>query len=85
MKHARKDYQGRIVDLKDEIPAEEPVFLVRAQDKFGARLLRTYAQMHEDHPEGNREMAMIVRHHADQMDRWPKKKVADLPAPSTGK
>ena len=33
MKHARSDYQARIQDVAGLIPADEPVFFIRGQDK----------------------------------------------------
>ena len=43
MKHARNDYNGRIVDLQNKIPEDEPVFLLRAQDKLAPELLLQWA------------------------------------------
>jgi hypothetical protein len=40
--HARQDYQDRIVDLKHEIPEDEPVFLLRGQDIFCSTTLDFY-------------------------------------------
>jgi DNA repair exonuclease SbcCD ATPase subunit len=42
MKHARSDYQNRIVDLAGKIPANEPVFLLRAKDLCALPTLHAY-------------------------------------------
>jgi hypothetical protein len=77
MKHARADYQRRIVDVDGIIPAEEPVFLIRAQDHVGALVVRQWAALHEAHG-GDYELARMARAQADAMDQWPVKKAADL-------
>jgi hypothetical protein len=45
MIHARADYQARIVDLKNEIPADEPVLLIRGQDQFASATLDCYIEL----------------------------------------
>lgn len=42
MKHLRPDYQNRIVDLAGKIKADEPVFLLRAQDLCSLPALSAY-------------------------------------------
>jgi hypothetical protein len=44
MLHARKDYQ-RIQDPKNLIPSDEPVFLMRAQDKLFITMLVIYRML----------------------------------------
>ena len=61
------------------LPDDEPVFLLRAQDKFAADTVRYWANLVETYGRG-REIAFIAREHAAKMDAWPKKKVPDLPA-----
>lgn len=78
MKHARDDYQERIVDMDDEIPGDEPVFLIRAQDQVSGDAVRAWADLHEA-AGGNPELAERAREHADLMDAWPTKKAADRP------
>lgn len=57
----------------DEIPKDEPVFLLRAQDFHAPDTVRYWASLQ---PEGKlRDMAI---EHARLMDRWPVKKIADL-------
>lgn len=72
MKHARKDYDARIVDLENKIPIDEPVFLLRGQDQFAPRLLLMYAT--EIRLSGGDElMARNVEDHAQSMIRWQSK------------
>jgi hypothetical protein len=44
MKHAREDY-NRIQDPAGLIPQDEPVFLIRGQDRCGPEALRNYARL----------------------------------------
>lgn len=70
MLHARDDYnQGKM----DTIPKDEPVFLLRAQDKTASATLRYWASLQ---PEGT--LKQLAENHADLMDEWPVKKTADL-------
>ncbi len=70
MKFSRDDYNNRIVDKAGKIPADEPVFLLRAQDKHAPSTLRHYAALLEE--DGNIEMAEELRAHARQMIVWQK-------------
>jgi hypothetical protein len=45
MKHVREDYQSRIVDLDHKIGEDEPVFLLRGQDKCFIPMLQLYLWM----------------------------------------
>lgn len=68
MKHARPDY-NRIQDPQGIIPHEEPVFLFRAQDKYGHLLVERYAEWLE--ADGvDPEMVQTVRDHAARMKAW---------------
>lgn len=61
------------------VPIGEPVFLIRGQDIVGAAAVRAWADL----AEANGAAVQIVeaaRSHAAQMELWPDKKVADLPA-----
>lgn len=77
MKHARADYD-RIQDPDGKIPADEPVFLLRAQDELACKAVAYYASLCEQAQAP--EVAAKARGHADLMAAWPKKKVPDLPA-----
>lgn len=70
MIHARKDY-NRIQDPENKIPENEPVFLLRGQDKFAPELLlRWAAKLRLDG--GDPEMARLVEEHAQSMIGWQK-------------
>lgn len=84
MRHARADYM-KIQAPKSLIPADEPVFLIRAQDSLSGEALRHYADLNDAHG-GDATLSASVREHALLMDAWPKKKMPDLPTeqPNTG-
>ena len=70
MKHARADYD-RIQDPENKIPENEPVFLLRGQDRFApALLLRWAAELRLSG--GEPEMARMVEEHAQKMIEWQK-------------
>lgn len=77
MLHPRKDYE-HIQDPSGKIPANEPVFLLRAQDKVAARTVRAWADYNVD-AGGDPALSKTAREYADKMDAWPVKKLADLP------
>ena len=76
MKHARSDY-NRIQDPANKIPADEPVFLIRAQDKVGSATVRMWAELN-DLMGGDPAMSNSARVHAAHMENWTKKKLADM-------
>lgn len=79
MLHARTDYDARIQDSDSLIPANEPVFLIRAQDPLSEIVLKNYADLHELIG-GPSELADTVREHANRMALWKnKKELADAP------
>lgn len=78
MIHARKDYNERIQDTANQIPAEEPVFLIRAQDQVGHTAVRAWAYLHRTNG-GSDAAYELAMQHADRMEAWPKKKPADVP------
>lgn len=74
MQHARDDYNKRIQDSANLISPDEPVFLLRAQDVTAAAVVRYWANLQ---PNGKqKDMALA---HAELMEAWPIKKLADLP------
>jgi hypothetical protein len=77
MKFTREDYNKRIVDTAGKIPADEPVFLLRAQDVYAPSTMRFYARLLED--DRNFEMAEELRNHARQMIVWQKSVRVHLP------
>lgn len=67
---------GQITTEKKEIPEEEPVFLIRAQDALSGPIVRDYAILYlavtNDKPGFNRIIDV-----ANKMDMWHHKKVPD--------
>lgn len=80
MKHARDDY-NRIQDPAGLIPANEPVFLLRAKDAMAYLAVAYYAQMIED-AGGDAEIVRRSRDQALAMREWPIHKMPDLPKQS---
>jgi hypothetical protein len=87
MKHARKDYQERIQDSAGIIPADEPVFLLRGQDKLAPGIVDEWATqlaMSFKTPYSKDRMAMVqaARGQAKLMREWQEKhgsKIPDMP------
>lgn len=80
MKHAREDYK-RIQDPEGKIPEDEPVFLLRAQDKFAPIVVEFWADLMESNG-GSEEIVASVRQQIKTMVEWQKthkEKLADLP------
>jgi hypothetical protein len=77
MKHARKDY-NRIQDPANLIPADEPVFLLRAQDRTAAKVVRFWAWYNSLDADSDKNAIKLAESHADLMDKWPVKKAADV-------
>lgn len=76
MRHAREDY-NRIQDPAGLIPENEPVFIIRGQDKFGAEAVSHYASLAE---KGNADPKLVeaARNMSKWMEEWPTKKSPDL-------
>ena len=82
MKHARPDYD-RIQDPAGIIPADEPVFLLRARDIAAPGAVRKWA--YDALGNGaSREIVDAALGQADAMEAWAKehggRKVPDMPA-----
>ena len=79
MIHAREDY-NRIQDPAGKIAADEPVFLLRAQDKFAPEVVAYWASLALR--EGTcPEMAHMAMQHSRAMKDWQHengKKTPDL-------
>jgi hypothetical protein len=60
------------------IPADEPVFLLRGQDRHAAETVMFWAERVET-AGGDPDIVRVAREHAAKMDAWPKKKAPDLP------
>lgn len=80
MIHAREDY-NRIQDPANKIPADEPVFLLRAQDVLACKAVAYYAELCKASQAP--EVAAKAEGHAKRMAEWPVKKVPDLPSAGT--
>jgi len=80
MLHSRSDYD-RIQDPYGLIPNDEPVMLLRGQDKFAPELVLIWAtKLRLDG--GNPEMARMMEDHAQKMIYWQNNvfvKQPDLP------
>lgn len=84
MKFTREDYNRRIVDTERKIPEEEPVFLLRAQDKFSSITLKKYCDFLEEEARTTNnkalmEMATELREHARAMLMWKYSHTPDKP------
>lgn len=83
MIHARLDYQGRIVDTANLIPENEPVFLLRGQDKLVPQILRYYVELTRSESESDdaANIADLVENHIYHIETWQEEhisKYADL-------
>lgn len=76
MKHTREDY-NRIQDPAGLIPENEPVFILRGQDKYAARTVNFYADLVEEN-NGSKEIVEAARNMANWMRNWPKHKEPDM-------
>lgn len=76
MIHARDDY-NRIQDPEGKIPDDEPVFLIRGQDKVSGATVRAWADFNTQ-VGGDPEASRLAYAQAAKMDAWSPKKVADL-------
>jgi len=82
MRHARPDYQGRIVDLQQRIPSGEPVFLLRAQDITAPGLVALWADQLASRG-GDPRLVAMAHEQARRMLMWQRahgSKLPDLPA-----
>jgi hypothetical protein len=81
MRHARADYQ-RIQDPSRKIPDDEPVLLIRGQDRAAPDTARHWANLH-DALGGDPALSAAVRAHAEFIEDWQAEhgsKVADVPS-----
>ena len=68
MKHARDDY-NRIQDPANLIPKDEPVFIIRGQDRVGPATVRYWASKAED-AGADQSIIEAARWQAKQMESW---------------
>jgi hypothetical protein len=78
MKHARPDYD-RIQDPAGLIPENEPVFLLRGQDRYAALAVEFYANTVAANG-GDKDLVQKTRDQVARMRNWPTHKEPDLPA-----
>jgi hypothetical protein len=78
VKHARTDYD-RIQDPAGLIPEDEPVFLLRGQDRAAAAAVRYWAETAGAFG-ASPEILQAARDQAGRMERWRTHKVPDMPA-----
>ena len=77
MIHARKDY-NHIQDPSGKIPVNEPVFLLRAQDKVAPQVVEIWAMMAElIGAESN--IVEAAYDQADEMRAWQQHNVCKTP------
>lgn len=73
MLHARNDYNARIQDGACIIPADEPVFLLRGQDKFAPIIMDIWCLLVENEPVHDKNLLRCAQEHAEVMRNWQKK------------
>ena len=81
MIHPTEGYNKRIQDNTNQIPEDEPVFLLRGQDVLAPSLILDWASRMRALG-GDPGMTDIVREHAHRMILWQQKngaKIPDLP------
>lgn len=78
MRHARSDY-NRIQDPHEVIPKDEPVFLLRGQDKHAAAAVAYYATRLAKDPDVEPALAMRCLEWSIEMRGWEPKKSPDAP------
>ena len=82
MKHARKDYQKRIQDELLEvlggIPADEPVFLLRAKDVTAPHVVRHWAML-ADQAGADERIVHAALAQAQAMSDWQKEHGSQVP------
>lgn len=61
-----------------DIPAEEPVFILRAQDRFAASAVRFWAFSMVNHG-GDQATFEAAMAQAAALEAWPVKKMPDIP------
>ena len=83
MFHIREDY-NRIQDPENKIPDDEPVFLIRGQDKVAAQVVDYYA-MCAAKAGASLELVSMCHEQARNIRIWQaenKRKIPDLPKES---
>ncbi len=79
MKHAREDYNRRIACTDGSIPDEEPVFLLRAQDRTAVATVRFWIDQQRALPDCDHRSVILAERHVERMEKWEPQKTADAP------
>lgn len=77
MKHARKDYD-RIQDPEGKIPVDEPVFMLRAQDKVAPLVVEVWA-LAAELIGAKDNIVEAAFNHAEKMRVWQASNVSKVP------
>lgn len=77
MRFGRRDYDARIKDTAGLIDDDEPVFLLRAQDRIAWKIVRIYSWFAQ---EAGCDQTVVEKasKQAELMKIWRKKKKADI-------
>jgi hypothetical protein len=72
-------YGTVLLENKPDLPADEPCFVLRAQDKLAPDAVRAYADLVETAVGGREgeDRAEALRTRADEMEAWPTRKLPD--------
>lgn len=79
MVHGRQDYNEKIQAPEDIIPKNEPVFLLRAQDKASVPAVRAWIEAMKLLG-GDPKFIKSAEEQLAKMEAWPNKHVADVAA-----
>jgi hypothetical protein len=69
MKHPGGKYDSRVQDSANLIPDDEPVFLIRGQDKLAPLIVRLYADVYKLMG-GDPDNGDTIKIHAQAMHVW---------------
>lgn len=82
MLHARTDYNVRIQDSENKIGENEPVFLLRAQDKCMIPTLWAYLRTLRTDEDYDRDVELAILRHIERTEEWQRikgKRAPDCP------
>lgn len=85
MKHAREDYNERIIDVTGKIPDDEPVFLLRGQDQLFVDML-TYYSYRIKQGYGDFKLSTAIDEYMPEVKKWQDEhgaKRPDMPKDNT--
>lgn len=70
-------YKKELLAFLQKLRHDEPIFILRAQDCFAAATVRDWADKVDSAHGGPTDKTLEARAWADEMDRWPTKKIPD--------